>query len=62
MSESTCATGQCKTPAVCSPAKTGEASKNGKGHAPRNIFSQSFRSNYDSIDWGTRKKKKKATV
>ncbi len=25
---------------------------NGKGDSPRNCFSKSFKSNYDSIDWG----------
>lgn len=28
------------------------SSQNGKGDGPRNIFSEEFRSNYDSIDWG----------
>ncbi|MCH6257340.1 hypothetical protein MLD52_12340 [Puniceicoccaceae bacterium K14] len=27
------------------------AGKNGKGDAPRNIFSDKFRGNFDSIDW-----------
>jgi len=31
---------------------------NGKGSAPRNCFSEQFRSNYESINW---KKKKKPT-
>lgn len=25
--------------------------QNGKGDGPRNIFSEEFRSNFDSIDW-----------
>lgn len=31
------------------PAKT--EVKNGKGDAPRNCFSDSYRSNFDGIDW-----------
>lgn len=30
--------------------------QNGKGDKPRNL-SERFRENYDSIDWGNRKKK-----
>ncbi|EDY84965.1 hypothetical protein VDG1235_4599 [Verrucomicrobiia bacterium DG1235] len=37
------------------PAKASKASKsgatNGKGDAPRNCFSDSYRSNFDGIDW-----------
>ena len=33
-------------------AKTEPASQNGKGDVPRNIFSEDFRQNFDSIDWG----------
>jgi hypothetical protein len=33
-------------------AKAGPASQNGKGDVPRNIFSEDFRQNFDSIDWG----------
>lgn len=32
--------------------KSNSSSQNGKGDGPRNIFSEEFRSNYDSIDWG----------
>ncbi len=32
-------------------AKTDSASQNGKGDVPRNIFSEDFRQNFDSIDW-----------
>lgn len=38
-----------KTPAA--PAVAG-AVQNGKGDAPRNCFSDSYRSNFDQIDWG----------
>ncbi len=31
------------------------ANQNGKGSSPRNIFSEDFRSNYDDINWETRK-------
>ena len=31
------------------------SNQNGKGSAPRNIFSEEFRSNYDDINWETRK-------
>lgn len=33
-------------------AKTDSSSQNGKGDVPRNIFSEDFRQNFDSIDWG----------
>ncbi len=33
-------------------AASNPSSQNGKGDGPRNIFSEEFRSNYDSIDWG----------
>ncbi|MDE0768978.1 MAG: hypothetical protein OSB19_11375 [Opitutaceae bacterium] len=32
-------------------AKVAPVAKNGKGDGPRNIFSEEFRSNFDSIDW-----------
>jgi hypothetical protein len=32
-------------------AKATPVAKNGKGDGPRNIFSEEFRSNFDSIDW-----------
>ncbi|HCR30552.1 MAG TPA: hypothetical protein DIV79_11095 [Opitutae bacterium] len=32
--------------------ESNSSSQNGKGDGPRNIFSEEFRSNYDSIDWG----------
>tara|TARA_Y100000004_G_C8756751_1_gene344751 strand:+ start:34 stop:174 length:141 start_codon:yes stop_codon:yes gene_type:complete len=33
-------------------------SGNGKGDSPRNCFSKKYRSNYEGIDWGKKKKKK----
>ena len=33
-------------------AESTPSGRNGKGDGPRNIFSEEFRSNYDSIDWG----------
>ncbi|MDK3158044.1 hypothetical protein QPK87_15910 [Kamptonema cortianum] len=59
MSEGTCASGQCKTPAACGATKSPASSQNGKGDAPRNIFTEEFRSNYDSIDWGAHRRKRK---
>lgn len=32
-------------------SKAGAAARNGKGDGPRNIFSEDFRSNFDSINW-----------
>jgi hypothetical protein len=32
-------------------ASQGSESRNGKGSGPRNIFSEDFRKNFDSIDW-----------
>ncbi len=32
-------------------SKSSPAGQNGKGDGPRNIFSEEFRSNFDSIDW-----------
>lgn len=51
MSDTSCAKcgdvkGSCATPA------TTKTVQNGKGDAPRNI-SRSFRSNFDSIKWGS---------
>lgn len=34
----------------------------GKGDKPRNCFSQKYRDNYDSIDWGNKKNEKKDTA
>jgi len=31
----------------------------GKGDKPRNCFSQKYRDNYDSINWGNKKNEKK---
>lgn len=40
------------TSSESTPKSKGEApSRNGKGDGPRNIFSEEFRSNFDSIDW-----------
>lgn len=41
-------------PAKTEPAKAKPAAevKNGKGDAPRNCFSDTYRSNFDGIDWG----------
>jgi hypothetical protein len=33
----------------------------GKGDKPRNCFSQKYRDNYDSINWGNKKNEKKDT-
>ena len=33
-------------------AESSSSGRNGKGDGPRSIFSEEFRSNYDSIDWG----------
>ena len=33
-------------------AESDSSGRNGKGDGPRSIFSEEFRSNYDSIDWG----------
>ena len=33
------------------PAATASETQNGKGDAPRNCFSESYRSNFDAIDW-----------
>jgi len=32
-------------------AKSDSVSQNGKGDVPRNIFSDEFRNNFESIDW-----------
>ena len=32
---------------------------NGKGDSPRSCFSKKFRNNYDEIDWGHKKTKRK---
>jgi len=32
---------------------------NGKGDRPRNIFSKSFKDNFDRINWGTTRKPSK---
>tara|TARA_Y100000004_G_C8635425_1_gene294738 strand:+ start:171 stop:314 length:144 start_codon:yes stop_codon:yes gene_type:complete len=32
-------------------------SGNGKGDKPRSCFSEEFKNNYDSIDWGNKKKR-----
>lgn len=41
--------------AKAAPAKTStpaaKGGQNGKGDAPRNCFSDSYRSNFDGIDW-----------
>ena len=44
---------ESKSGAGDTPAKGKAESggRNGKGDGPRNIFSEEFRSNYDSIDW-----------
>jgi hypothetical protein len=34
----------------------------GKGDKPRNCFSQKYRDNYDSINWGDKKNEKKHTI
>jgi len=40
------------TSSESTPKSKGETpSRNGKGDGPRNIFSEEFRSNFDSIDW-----------
>tara|TARA_Y100001973_G_scaffold59283_1_gene87265 strand:+ start:2761 stop:2898 length:138 start_codon:yes stop_codon:yes gene_type:complete len=31
--------------------------QNGKGDTPRSCFSKKYRSNYDDIEWGKKKKK-----
>ena len=44
-----------KSSADAAPAPKAESNssgRNGKGDGPRSIFSEEFRSNYDSIDWG----------
>ncbi|MBK1878201.1 hypothetical protein [Pelagicoccus mobilis] len=37
------------SPKSSSPSSSG--GKNGKGDAPRNCFSDEYRSNFDGIDW-----------
>lgn len=32
-------------------SKNDSVGKNGKGDVPRNIFSEEFRNNFDTIDW-----------
>lgn len=51
MSESSCPCGKSDSKA-CPAAAASTTSRNGKGHAPRNI-SRKFRKNYDSIRWKT---------
>ena len=44
---------KCDTKKCASPKKT---RSNGKGDSARNNISKNFRSNYDSINWKTKKK------
>ena len=36
--------------------KKGKSTSNGKGDSPRSCYSRKFKDNYDSIDWGKKKK------
>jgi hypothetical protein len=40
-----------KSSETATKSKANPAGRNGKGSGPRNIFSEEFRSNFDSIDW-----------
>lgn len=42
-------TTESKSPAATPASAT--AGQNGKGDSPRNCFSETFRSNFDAIDW-----------
>ncbi len=54
MSEENKSTPTKEVPSAPSPSAPASAGggQNGKGDAPRNCFSDKFRSNFDAINWG----------
>ena len=49
--KSTPSKSESSAPATTSSANADSPGQNGKGDAPRNCFSDKYRSNFDAIDW-----------